>query len=86
MTGTVVCFFPRKGYGFINPDGSDGSRENQYFFHKDNCTNLPAVGQRVEFELGAAAVTGKSAQAVSVRPINTIVSTTPVVQEVRDEF
>jgi CspA family cold shock protein len=59
MRGTVKWFDSGKGFGFIAPEGSDGSREGDRFFHHREVERLRgeervqlAEGQAVEFEEG----------------------------------
>lgn len=59
MRGTVKWFDESKGYGFIRPDGGDGSREGDLFVHHREIARKPGEGhvrlregEAVEYEEG----------------------------------
>lgn len=59
MRGTVKWYDEAKGYGFIQPEGASGAREDDYFVHHREIERAPgeerirmAEGQAVEFEAG----------------------------------
>lgn len=55
ILGTVKWFDGKKGYGFIQPDGTDGSKETNVFVHYSAIVGHGyrelRDGQRVEFSL-----------------------------------
>jgi cold shock protein len=52
-TGTVKTVLAEKGFGFISPDGGDGSRGSEVFFHhsavQDGQIETYREGDRVSF-------------------------------------
>jgi cold shock CspA family protein len=63
-SGIIQTFITRRNFGFIRRD--DGK---EFFFHQmDFEKGTPALGQRVEFELGPAVRLGMPEQAVNVTP------------------
>jgi cold shock CspA family protein len=61
-TGIIRTFIPNRKFGFILRD--DGT---EFFFHQINFEKgTPALGQRVEFELGDPVKLGMPKQAVNI--------------------
>jgi cold shock CspA family protein len=58
MTGTVKCFFPEKGYGFILPAERCGI---DYFYHIREVQDrlVLKVGDEVVFDVGTDARSGR---------------------------
>ena len=64
--GKITLYNQPKGWGFISRD--DGE---QIFFHVANKISsfLPALGARVEFEMGPPLELGKKDQAINLRDV-----------------
>lgn len=76
FTGTIKTYKADKGFGFIQPD--DGAAD--VFFHvtKVHRNSVPpAVGDRVEFEIGAKLRDGKAAPAVNIRRLGPVTPDSP---------
>ena len=67
MTGSIISFNEKRGFGFIKAE--DSTIPQRYFCHISNFMNLeayPKPGQRVRFELKASA---KGEEAVDIQVI-----------------
>lgn len=80
MLGTVIWFNEAKGYGFVAPDGGDGTKSSNFFAHIteviDGEKNMygrtkPLVqGQRVEFDEATDTLNRRTALNVTVAPLD----------------